>query len=451
MTRPRPVFPPILAVTALLASLAVVPPSPAAPAPQEEPEQDITVILRPGERPLLRLAFPAIERQGPFSGPVADAARELDETLRFDLEDARIFRVQGPNALAIVEPTGDRARDFEHYRALGNEVLLQAELRQTDEERLVLEARVFDLASGEAILPPKRYTGHHTLARRIAHTYADEVVLYFTGRRGVAQTTIAFTSDRDGFKEVYLMDYDGHDQRRITAHHSLSLFPAWSPTGDALSYVSYQGGSPAIYALDLSAGRQAPVVTDGTLNTSPTFSPDGRRIAFARAVGGSVEIFVTGRDGGNHQRLTHTSALNTTPAWSPSGREIAFTSNRAGSPQIYVMSAEGTNVRRVTFDGPYSDGAAWSPDGTRLAYATRIGAQFEIAVVDLVTLERRILTSGPGSKESPTFSPDGRRIAFSWRRAGGTQIYTMDADGRNARRLTEQGNNTSPSWSGYPR
>jgi len=66
-----------------------------------------------------------------------------------------------------------------------------------------------------------------------------------------------------------------------------------------------------------------------------------------------------------------------------------------------------------------------------------------------VTLESRTLTSGGGSKESPTFSPDGRRIAFAWRTGGSQQIYIMGADGTEPQKLTSQGDNYGPDWSGY--
>jgi TolB protein len=116
------------------------------------------------------------------------------------------------------------------------------------------------------------------------------------------------------------------------------------------------------------------------------------------------------------------------------------------------MDVEGTNIQRVSRTGLYNDGAAWSPDGKRIAYAQRAGIErFDIVVVDIVTGESRQLTAAPGSHETPTFSPDGLRIAYAGTYGSGvgaTQIYVMDDDGSNARRLTNEGNNFSPSWSG---
>jgi len=481
MTTPTPTRLPLLMVALLLGATALAPalspnaqaaPEPqgaqqtapdregAAAAPGTQGEQDgdqgtgdeqVTLILEEGQRPLLRLAFPEIERKGRLSPDAAAAADVLDQVLRDDLDQARIFEVQGPWAFSVLELTGELEHDMEQYRSLGNELLLSGEVSE-EPGKLVFAGRVYDLASGRLVLG-KRYRGEYDVARRVAHTFADEVILYFTGRRGLGLTTIAFYSDRTGDKEIYLMDYDGANERRITGHHSVSLFPAWTADDSAVAYVSYIDGRPAIYEADLSTGRKHPLVTAGQFNTSPTFSPDGRRMAFARSVDGNTEIFVATADGSSPVRLTFGNAIDTNPAWSPTGNEIAFTSSRTGRPDIWVMDPEGTNLQRISSEGTYNDGAAWSPDGTKIAYASRRNGVFQIAVTDRVTLKTAVLTSGSGEKESPTFSPDGKRIAYSTsfpsRQGRKTQIWVMDADGRNPHQLTEEGNNYSPAWSGY--
>jgi TolB protein len=440
----------------------VAPSSPPAssPAPQEGAQtlppvagQGITVVLDAGSQvAVIGLAFPAPAGLAGLAGPAADAARELEQTLRRDLQRSGVFELLGPSELSVLTLTGDLERDADQYRSLGAAMLLESELKVED-GRLVLEGRLVDLASRQTIVG-KRYRGTFDLARRIAHTFADEIVLFLTSRRGISLTSIAFVSDRDGSKEIYLMDYDGFDQRRVTAHKSISMSPSWSGRGDVLAYLSFFAGrGPALYLADIASGRKTPLATEGSLNASPAVSPDGRQVAFARALGANIEIFLCDRDGSNVRRLTNSGGIDTNPAWSPSAQEIAFTSSRAGSPQVYVMDIEGSNLRRVTFQGDYNDGAAFSPDGTRLAYATRVGRdRFDIAVLDLVTLQSARLTSGAGSNETPTFSPDGRRIAFASTRAGAPQVFVLDAqDGSGAEQLTREGANSAPDWSAYPR
>ncbi|MGE0639154.1 MAG: Tol-Pal system beta propeller repeat protein TolB [Thermoanaerobaculia bacterium] len=459
MTRSKFVVLFALAATTLTAGLlssaqdpvpAGTPPPPVA-GPASAGGTTITLRMPDGSvRSQVVLAMPAIRNLASFQGTAGNAARTLEQTLRRDLETSGIFRIQSGDELSVLTLTGELAHDADQYRSLGAEMLLQDELK-LEGDRLVLEGRLIDLASRQAIVG-KRYRGTFDLARRIAHTFSDEIVLYLTGKRGVALTSIAFSSDRDGEKEIYLMDYDGFDQRRISGHRSISMSPTWSPGGDALAYMSYFGGNgPAIYLADITTGKKSPLVTSGSLNTSPSFSPDGRRVAFARGTGANMDIFSCRRDGSELKRLTTSPGIDTNPSWSPSGSEIAFTSSRSGSPQIYVMDVEGSNQRRVTFEGEYNDGASWSPDGTRLAYATRIQQnRFDIALLDLVSLAAQRITNGPGSNETPAFSPDGRRIVFSSNRAGKYNIFVMDARfGADPQQLTFDGSNLAPDWSGY--
>jgi len=444
------IYPLCLLVVALAAAQT---PPPETTAPPPVAPQGITVVLdRSSQVPIVTLAFPAIPGTSALPGTAANAARELEQTLRRDLERSGIFELLGPEQLGVLTLTGDLERDADQYRSLGAAMLLAAEV-ELEGDRLVLEGRLVDLASRQTIVG-KRYRGTFDLARRIAHTFADEIVLFLTSKRGIAMTAIALYSDRDGHKEIYMMDYDGYDQRKVTAHQSISMSPSWSGQGNTIAYVSYFGGKgPALYLADIASGKKSPLVTEGTFNASPSFSPDGRRVAFARALGANIEIFVCDRDGSGVRRLTNSGGIDMNPAWSPSGQEIAFTSSRSGSPQLYVMDAEGSNLRRVTFEGEYNDGASWSPDGTRLAYATRVDrSRFDIAVLDLVSLAAKRLTAGSGSNEAPSFSPDGRRIAFTSSRAGGTQIFAMSvADGSDVEQLTREGSNWAPDWSAYLR
>jgi TolB protein len=463
--RRRPLRPPaaalLLATLAAGAALAGAAPGPAPAAPpaaQEPPQQqppeesqgDVTLVLEGRQRPLIRLAFPEIEGHDRLAGAAAAAGRELDATLRNDLEVSRAFEIQGPWAFTVLALTGERARDFEQYRALGNQVIVLGALKPEAGDRITFEGRVYELASGKAVLG-KRYRGDASAARRIAHTFADEVVQYVAGLRGIAMTSLAFASTRSGAKEIWVMDYDGANPRPVTGHKSTSLSPEWAPGNGRLAYTSFVGGPPGVYLADLGSGRKSPLAIDGDQNISPSFSPDGRRVAFSRALGANPEIFVADAGGGNLRQLTHSQAIDTNPAWSPSGREIAFTSSRGGNPHIYLMDADGSNLRRISFEGDYNDGAAWSPEGDALVYASRRGGRFEIARTELATGETRALTAGGGSNEGPCFAPDGRKIAYTSTRSGTPQIWIMDANGSNPIQLTREGRNETPAWSGFAR
>ncbi|MEM6457464.1 MAG: hypothetical protein AAF772_20420 [Acidobacteriota bacterium] len=438
------------AIALLLGPAALRAQDPAPPAGSDG--EDVRLVLSDGSRSLLRLAMPTAVYDPSLggSGALAEAAREAEQTLRDDLEYSGIFRIQGADELSVLTLTGNAAGDFEQYRSLGNELVLYVTFKAED-GRLVLEGRIYDLPSGQSVLG-KRYRGQPDQARRVAHTFADAIILQFTGRSGIARSSIAFHSDRDGHQEIYLMDYDGRNQRRITGHRSTSGFPAWSPTGDAIAYLSYFTTTPTVYYVDVASGEKIEVFGGGSLNLAPAFSPDGQRIAFAHAQSdANVDIYLCDRRCQNPQRLTRTGGIDTNPAWSPDGQRIAFTSDRSSRrPHVYLMNADGSNVQRISFEGNYNDGAAWRPDGNALVYASRRGNKFRVVLTDLVSLETTVLTNGPDSYESPSFSPDGKHVVFTAKRGPRAQIHVMRADGSGWRQLTHDGNNHGPDWSPLP-
>ncbi len=398
-------------------------------------------------RAQVRLAFPAADHESTLTGEYAEAAREVEQTLRDDLEQTSVFNTQGPTELTVLSLTGDRAQDFEQYRSLGNEVVLLASIKQ-EGTRLVLDGWVYDLPSRQSILG-KRFRGTLQQARLVAHNLADAMHYQFTGKPGLALTTIAFQSDRDGYQELYLMDYDGHNQRRISGHKSTSGFSDWSPAGDAIAYMSYFSGPPGIYYVELGTGKKVEIYNQGVLNLSPTFAPDGKTIAFAHSDQSNIDVYLCDRVCTQPKRLTRSQAIDTNPSFSPDGKQLAFTSSRSGRPNIYVMGLDGSNVRRISFEGGYNDSATWQPGGSHIAYASREGNRFRIALTNLVDLQTRILTQGPDSYEEPSFSPDGKRVLFSIRRGKESQVYVMNIDGTDWRQLTHQGNSSAADWSNF--
>ncbi len=434
----------VLTLTGAFAAFAQSSPTPSSGIPEGV---DPTLVISGEGRTQVRIAFPAAEIDSSLRGEYLEAAREVEQTLRDDLDQTQVFNTQGPTEIAVLALTGDRAQDFEQYRSLGNEVVLLATIKP-EGDRLVLDGWVYDLPSKQSILG-KRFRGTLAQTRLIAHYLADALHYQFTGRPGLALTTIAFQSDRDGFQELYLMDYDGRNQRRISGHKSTSGFSDWSPTGDAIAYLSYFGGSPGIYYVDLATGQKKPIYSGGVLNLSPSFSPDGRGIAFAHSTQTNVDIYRCDRICTDPVRLTKSQAIDTNPSWSPDGKRLAFTSSRSGRPNIYVMDLDGTNVRRISFEGEYNDGASWQPGGSHIAYASRKGNRFRIAVTNLIDLSTRVLAQGTDSYEEPSFSPDGQRLLFTVRRGKDAQVYVMNADGSDWRQLTHQGNSSAADWSSF--
>lgn len=317
----------------------------------------------------------------------------------------------------------------------------------TEGQDYVVEARLID--QSDAVQLRKRYRGPEAALSRTAHMLANELMRTFNNRPGVFLTQIAFASNRSGNWEIWLMDWDGSNQRQITRHGALSILPSWSPDNERMVYTSFVRGTSDMYIINRRGGGRTRINSGLALNTSATFSPVGNDIAFVGSVRGNPDIYLIKDDGSNVRRLTTTSSIESTPEWSPNGRQIAFTSGRSGTPQIYVMDAEGTNVRRISYDGNWNDDAVFAPDGERVAYTSRVNGRFQIRIANLITGDNHIV-AGEGSNEQPTWSPDGQWIAFQSNRSGRWQIYRMRADGTDLLQLTFDGENKEPDWSKKP-
>ena len=240
------------------------------------------------------------------------------------------------------------------------------------------------------------------------------------GRRS-RSSPIATTSAAPGrqVKEIYVMDYDGANQRPFTAHRSLSIQPFWAADGVAMAYVSYFGGNSDIY-LTRTDGRAPTRPANGNMdvrNYSPAISPDGTEMLFA-----SSRDVNTGRTTSSSSTSTAPGLKNLTPntprrarARRPGARRAtrsSFTSDKTGTNQLYLMSPEGLNVRRLPMD-KHCDKPTWSLlNFIAFAYGPQNGPH-DIALYDTQTQKVSILTDGQGSNNSPAVSTNGRHVVFT--------------------------------------
>ena len=431
-----------------------------APQPQQTPAQppaqqpsaiELVITGEPGTPP--RYAVPDFIALSPEA---ADIARTLGQVLWDDLNFEREFYLLPRDTYASVPVarTPDQI-PFASWRELGADAVVFGTVQRTGENVLV-QVRLFNVRSGQSVFS-KEYSGSARNPRAYAHTISDEIHQQQRGLRGVARTKLAFVSDRNRerligttenreVKEIYISDYDGANQQRITISRQLNLNPAWSADGRALAYTQHQPTPQILLSFVYQGILQKPTRPPDSYFT-PVFSPDGKRIAFASNRDGNNEIYVMNVDGSGLRRLTNHPAYEVAPAWNPAGTQIAFTSDRAGQPQIYLMNADGSDVRRLTMES-YADRATWSPAPyNEIAFTARTPAGFDIKAHDLATGQTRQLTFGEGSNESPTYSPNGRHIAFTSTRAGRVQVFTMTRDGRDVRQITRDGVNQTPAWS----
>jgi len=280
--------------------------------------------------------------------------------------------------------------------------------------------------------------------------------------------------------EIYLMDEDGGNPRRLTTNTDGDGFPALSPDGRRIAFDSNRRRAPGE---PLNTSDLFVMNSDGTdqlwliRGSSPSWSPDGRQVAFHASASGTghpikidpgaatsdSDIFVMNvgdvrRNHDRHNITNNPSAIDDDPDWSPDGRTIVFTSHalnddpvNSATAEIYAIRADGTGQpSRLTSNTEEDRAPAWSPDGRRIAFSCRRGgSDFEICVMNANGSGLVQLTDNAVPDLTPSWSPDGKRIVFH-RRVGSRgqfQLFVIGADGTGEKQMTfPPGLNAFPNW-----
>ena len=314
--------------------------------------------------------------------------------------------------------------------------------------------------------------------------------------QGLAGSTIAFVSTRDEpasprpFEkggEIYLMNGDGTNVRRLTNNDTADTFPAVSPDGTKILFESNRRrieGEPHnvsdLFLMNIDGSGQTWLTRGG----SGTWSPDGLSIAFHASASGAglpatpypgsatadSDIFIAPvRDlvarKAAPRNITNSPPIDDDPDWSPDGGTIVYTSHSAAdnyqnalSAEIYTLPADGRGGRRaLTRNSAEERAPTWSPDGKRIAFSCRRGAKpdFDICIMGADGTSEVRVTDSPLGDLTPSWSPDASRIVFHRPKGSGLgnwDLWVAEADGSGEKRLTEAGGFTGfPSWTHAPR
>lgn len=171
---------------------------------------------------------------------------------------------------------------------------------------------------------------------------------------------IVFVSDRDsgdGGSDIYVMNIDGTDRRRLTTDPLpgtvFDRSPVWSPDGAQIVWSSTAGGPLQVWVMNADGSNKHGIVSGTAFQDDPVWSPDGARIAYFEVADLTPRMIVVNADGSNRTVLpTPANGVSRFPAWSPDGTLIAFTflPKDLSRPQIFTMRIDGTELQQRTHD-----------------------------------------------------------------------------------------------------
>ena len=202
--------------------------------------------------------------------------QEFNQVLANDLDSAGIFDVVSKSYFPLKLPREPEEVDFKAWGdPPASAQMLVFGKTEVINANLVVTARLFDIKnpSNPSVLA-KRYvaTMNEISTREAAHRFANEIIQALGGGvPGINLSRIAFVSNRTGSPEIWVMDYDGFNQRPITSFRSQSLTPRWSPDNTRIAFTSYWKSNPDLYIVSLETNRLLTFPRYKGLNTTPAW------------------------------------------------------------------------------------------------------------------------------------------------------------------------------------
>lgn len=296
----------------------------------------------------------------------------------------------------------------------------------------------------------------------LAHVEATE-----QPESAVTPTAVNIFGEFDGIerKSTTLIAGPANLQQHTFVTEGYDADVAIDPTGKWMAYASTRHNEQSeIYIQRVDGLSVTQLTNDHAADANPAFSPDGNRIAYSSNRSGSWDLYVMDIDGRNHVQVTAGPTQDLHPTWSPDGTTLCYSSvgSRSDQWELWLVNVESMEKRMIG----YGLFPSWSPDPkvNRIAFqrARQRGSRwFSLWMMDLVDGEARRVTEVAVSTNAaivkPSWSPDGTRLAFSTivepakthggKPLGQQDIWLIDADGTNRRRLTDgDGSNLMPYW-----
>ena len=287
----------------------------------------------------------------------------------------------------------------------------------------------------------KSYTASTNLIRRVAHKVSVDILYPITGKKGIFNYKILYVDDKTGVKQIYLMDYDGKDIKRLTYGNHIDTSPVLFK--DYLLFTSFKSGNPRVYIKNLQTGLKKILILKGKMSAAPDISPDYNYVAAMFGENGNSEIGIFNINGKFIRKIASSVFDETTPVFSHDGSRLAFVSNRSGSPQVYVIDLKTNRIRRVSLGTNYSCYPSWGYNDSYIFYSGMKNGKFYIYRASLEYFHIEQITEG--EYPSPVFKD--KYLLFTKLKDGFYQIFLMDIENNKIYQVTQtKSNKYYPRW-----
>ncbi|NIL93221.1 MAG: Tol-Pal system beta propeller repeat protein TolB [Woeseiaceae bacterium] len=216
---------------------------------------------------------------------------------------------------------------------------------------------------------------------------------------------IAYVSFEGNRSSIFIQTLRTGNRIQVSSRAGVNGAPAFSPDGRKLVVtLSDADGNLDIYTLDINSRQTKRITTHRAIDTEGSWSPDGRYIYFTSDRSGGPQIYRVAANGGTAERITFEGSYNARPRMSPDGEKLAMVHLQNGNYRIAVMDLDRKDLL-VLSAGRQDESPSFAPNSDTLIYATRPGRNGVLESVTADGLIRQRLKSGDGDVREPVWSP----------------------------------------------
>jgi Tol biopolymer transport system component len=269
-----------------------------------------------------------------------------------------------------------------------------------------------------------------------------------TAQKGAGK--IIYQSVKDGNLDLFSIDVNGGTPIRLTDDPANDIAPTYISATNQIGFASNRQDYWNLYSMDMD-GKNLKKVTNKVslqVSDSPDWSIDGKFITaslsdyqtgcgatFATRCNG--DIYVLNSDGTNFKNLTNLVESDWSPDWSPDGQKIIFSSDRDGDAEVYVMNKDGSSLIQLTNNSGYDGRPRWSPDGKKISFETdRDKGNWDIYIMNADGSDPEQITDNPGNDYFASWSPDGKWLVYISDKSGDNEIFIVNIDNHKSRQVT---------------